>query len=242
LINRLTVIKIGDPNENSDYHNLPTAQARVNTFRSLLGQLGPNMLVVWAGHDIETVDVGAHQKLLDSSERVKLTTEAVKTAMGVPEPVLTGSAPGGKGVAWAGLLSLGAVVEELQEEWAQTLTQLGKQIATENGFEDADIIWEFENAVSADKESNAKIMIQAYQFGLIGRESAIHALGKDYEAERLRRGKEKERGDDDLFVPPNVQPGPGGQQGVTPGEQPGRPSKDPNKLGPDRPPEDPDAD
>jgi len=243
LINRLTVIKIGDPNKESDYHNLATAQARVNTFRNLLGQLGPNMMVVWAGHDVEALDIGAHDKLLDATARMSQTIEAVKTAMGVPEPVLTGSAPGGKGVAWAGLLSLGAVVEELQEEFSQALTQLGKRIAVENGFEDADVIWEFENAVSIDKESNAKIMLQAYQYGLIGKQSAIEAIGKNYEAERLRRSSEDERGDADLFGPPPIQSGgPQGQQGVNPESQPGRERVDPNKLGPDRELEDKEMD
>lgn len=235
LINRLTVIKIGDPNKESDYHNIANAQARVNTFRNLLGQLGPNMMIVWAGHDIEAVDIGAHNKLLDSTPRIQLTTDAMKTALGVPEPVLTGSAPGGKGVAWAGLLSLGAVVEELQEEFEQALTQLGKRIAMENGFEDADVVWEFENAVSIDKESNAKIMLQGYQFGLIGKQSALEALGKDYEAERLRRANEEERGDSEIFTPPPVQSGgPQGQQGTSIEEEPGRTGNDPNKLGPDR--------
>ena len=116
LINRILVIKIGDENPDSEFHNLAIANARVNVFRQLVSEVGPNMLILWAGHDVSTVDVGAHNTLLDTEERHKLANMAIKTDTSVPDPLLTGSAEGGNAVAWAGFISLAGVVAELQEE------------------------------------------------------------------------------------------------------------------------------
>ena len=237
LINRMLIIKIGDSNEKSDYHNLAVAQARVNVFRKLLTDIGPNMMVVWAGHDIEKLDVGAHDALLDTTDRHTLAREGVKLSMGVPDAILTGSSDGGRAAAWAGFISLAAVADEMKEEWTQAITQLGKRIAIENNFQDADVIWQFNKTLLADKEANSKIMIQGYDRGLLSRRSLVEELGKDYDSERDRKMTELDLGDDQLFAAPLIpKGGPGGIQGTAPGSQPGRPPNagNPDKVGPDR--------
>lgn len=240
LVNRMLVIKIGDPNEKSDYHNLAVAQQRVSAFRRLMtSDVGPNMMIVWAGHDIDKVDIGAHDTLLDTTQRHELARDGTKLSLGVPDSMLIGSiAGGGKGVGWAGFIALSAVAEELTEEWAQILTQLGRRIAQENGYEDVDLVFEFNRALLADREANAKVMIQAYDRGTISRQTLLEELDKDYYAERERRQQEKNAGDDKLFVPPPLpKGGPGGNQGTAPAAQPGKaPSKgNPNKIGTERP-------
>lgn len=239
LINRLTVIKIGDPNPDSDYHNIAVAQQRVNTFRKLLDPsiIGPNMMIVWAGHDVEAVDISAHNELLDTTGRHEFAKESLKMSLGVPDSILIGEVgAGGKGAGWAGFIALDGVAEELRDEWTQTITHLGRRIAFENGFDEVDLTYEFHKNLLVDKEANAKIMVQAYDRGLLSKRSMLEELDKDFDAERLRRQEEKDDGDVDLFVPPpNLKGGPGGIQGGAPGSEPGRPSKPATtKIGPDR--------
>lgn len=240
LVNRMLVIKIGDQNPESAYHNLNIAQSRVKTFANLIREVGPNMLLLWAGHDVDTKDIGAHQSVLDTNRRHELAGAAIKLATGVPDSLLTGGAAGGNSVAWAGLISLGAVVAELQEEWTQSLTQLGMRIAEQNGFKDVEIAWQFNHRLLADVEANSKLMGTAFQFGAISRRTYVEELGKDYDVERARRTEEIEEGDDEMFMPINAQGGPTGDQGPNPDSTPGRPDKtsDPDKVGPDRDRED----
>jgi len=234
LINRMLIIKIGDENPGSAFHNQATVQKRVNVFNNLISEVGPNMLVVWAGHDIDKLDVGAHDKLLETDGRHQIAQQSIKLSAGVPDAILTGNADGGNAVAWAGFISLAALAAELQEEWSQALTQLAARIAEQNGFDDVNVIWEFSQALLADKEANSKVFISAFERGALSRRTLSEELGKDYDVERRRKLEEKEDGDEELFVP--IVMNPGGNQGVAPGAQPGRPndSENPGKLGPER--------
>ncbi|MBU8922618.1 MAG: hypothetical protein KOO63_12440 [Bacteroidales bacterium] len=235
LINRMLVIKIGDENPDSAYHNLAVAQKRVNVFANLVRDVGPNMMVLWAGHDISTTDIGAHDAVLDTDNRQARAGSNVKLATGVPDPLLTGSAEGGNAVAWAGFVALGAVAAELQEEFAQALSQLGQRIAEQNNFKDVNLVWQFSHNLLADTEANSKIFIQAYDRGLVSRQTMIEELGKEYAVEKAR--KMEEEPDEELFAAPILQPGgPGGNQGTEPGKQPGKPSSkgNPKKTGPER--------
>lgn len=239
LINRLTIIKIGDENPDSDYHNIAVAQQRVNTFRKLLDPsiIGPNMMVVWAGHDIDTVDVSAHQQLLDTTSRHEFARDSLKMSLGVPDSILIGEVgAGGKGAGWAGFIALDGVAEELRDEWVQTVTHLGRRIALENGYEDVDLTYEFHKTLLVDKEANAKIMVQAFDRGALSIRSFLEELDKDFDAEKLRRQQEEDDEDNELFGPRQIpKGGPGGFQGTAPGSQPGRPPmKSTTKIGPDR--------
>jgi hypothetical protein len=233
LVNRMLIIKIGDPNKESDYHNLSVAQSRVNVFRKLItGQVGPNMMIVWAGHDIEKLDVGAHDQILNTDGRHEIAKEGLKVSLGVPDSVLMGSVEGGaRGAGWLGFIALSTVAEELKEEFAQVITQLGTRIAMENNFDDVDLIWEFNKTLLADKEANSKVMLQAYDRGLLSRRSMIEELDKDFDAEKVRKQIEEEEGDDELFEPPmpvQLKGGPGGLQGSDPKSRPGRPTNKDN--------------
>jgi hypothetical protein len=243
LINRMLVIKIGDENPESAYHNLATAQSRVSTFARLIRDVGPNMLILWAGHDVDTTDIGAHQAVLDTDDRHKMAGSSVKMATGVPDPLLTGSADGGNAVAWAGFISLNSVAAELQEEWEQSITQLGLRIAEQNNFKDVELEFQFAQSLVADREANSKIMLQAYQLGMLSKRTFLEELGKDFDAEKERKLREQEDGDDELFVPTQNKGGPAGLTGPEPESQPGRPDKteDPDKIGPDRDREDKDT-
>lgn len=226
LINRMLIIKIGDKDPTSDYHNLAVAQARVNTFRRLItGDVGPNMMIVWAGHDLEKLDVSAHDAILDTDGRHNLAKDGLKMALGVPDSVLLGSVEGGsRGAGWLGFIALSTVAEELRMEFAQVITQLGNRIAMENGFDQVDLTWEFNQSLLADKEANSKVMLQAFDRGLLSRRSTLEELDKNYDAERIRKEEELEIGDAELFSPPPVPTGgPGGNQGTAPAAQPGRP-------------------
>jgi len=236
LVNRMLIVKIGDPNPDSLFHNQATIQKRVNVFNNLISTVGPNMLIVWAGHDIDKLDIGAHDSLLETDTRHQLAQQSIKLSAGVPESVLTGNAEGGNAVAWAGFISLAALAAELQGEWTQALSQVAIRIASENKFDDVNVIWKFSNALLADREANSKVFLSAFDRGSISRRTLVEELGKDYDVERLRKRQELDDGDEELFVPPVMNQNPDGSPGIDPNKQPGRPSKteDPDKLGPDR--------
>ena len=114
------------------------------------------------------------------------------------------------------------------------------RIAEENNFKDVDLIWEFSHKLLADREANAKIMLQAYQFGLISVSTLLEELGKDFNAELNNKIEEQEKDLLQYFVPLNLTNNPSGITGPDIEDQPGRPSRteDPDKLGPDRDRED----
>lgn len=235
LVNRMLIIKVGDENPESAYHQLAIAQKRVNVLKNLMSSVGPNMMIMWAGHDISAEDVGAHSALLDTDDRQAFAQQATKLATGVPDPLLTGSADGGNAVAWAGFIALGAVASEMQEEWTQSLTQLGRRIAEANNYKDVDVVWQFSHTLLADREASAKLIVQAFDRGAVSKRTLIEELGLDYDVEKGR--KQDEVADADLFEPPAVpKGGPGGNQGIDPKAQPGKPSDkgNPDKVGPER--------
>jgi hypothetical protein len=235
LINRMLVIKIGDENPESSYHNLAIAQKRVNVFKNLITTLGPNMMILWAGHDVDTTDIGAHNKVMETDDRQERARSDVKLATGVPDPLLTGNADGGNAVAWAGFIALGAVAGELQEEWTQALTQMGMLIGAQNNFKDIDLVWQFAHSLLADVEANAKIMIQGFDRGVVSKGTLLDELGLTYEVEKAR--KVEEEPDADLFEPPQIlTTNPGGDTGIDPQKQPGKPDNkgNPKKVGPER--------
>jgi hypothetical protein len=187
---------------------------------------------------VDKIDMGAHDTLLDTQSRHELAKKGIKDSLGVPDSILTGSIEGSaRGAGWLGFIALSTVVEELKDEFAQNLTQLALKVAEENGYDQVDLKWRFNGSLIPDKEANAKIILQAYDRGLISRHTILAELGQDYSTERLNKGDEKETKDDELFKAPEIpKGGPGGNQGTNPASAPGRPPRkgNPKSLGPER--------
>lgn len=250
LINRMLIVKVGDENPESDYHNLELAQIRLNLLKTLFDTTDPSITLLWAGHDLEVMDVGSHEALADLDGRYEIANTRVLNAMGVPEVLLNGKNAGGQ--VWAAYEGYRETLRSMQNSWAQAMVSIGEKIAEENGYEGVELDFRFNRAVLADQSANADLALRKWKAGLSSIRDAVAATGGDFEAERrnklLERGlnpddsPEKLPTDEELFSPPLGMPGDTRTdedgQVVSPGDDPGRkPDSQTEKLSPERPPE-----
>ena len=229
LVNRLTIVMVGSSDTASPYSDSATATARTNLMQSMLGEPGPNMLIVWQGDDVKVADVGAHNQILALDDRHKIADGKVKISLGVPDALLSGTTADGKAAGWAAAIGAAAQLEELQNRFAQVWTTLGERIALDNDFTDLDLVYEFDQSLLIDRQVEMELALNAYIKGVFGIQTTLERMGLDPEAERYRRAVEKglDPGDetvtwDLLFTPPQglQGQGAGGVQGDGPGKDP----------------------
>ena len=235
LINRLVIIKVGSDDHESVYHAPEVANARLQLLQRMVQRAGPSATVLWAGPDIDVVEVSAHNAILAMDDRYKQADSRIRSALGVPAALLTGEASDGKAAGWAAKSGLGAQLIELQNQFANMLRSMAEKIAVENNYQDVDVVWEFNSDLLADKEVIARIALQAFQLGLYSSTTALEELGQNAEAEEVRQAADVQKGyKDEPFGPPkgamtNNTMGAGGGEGRPPNSGPdprdGRESK-----------------
>ena len=191
LINRLSIVMVGSDDPTSPFFKQDVAQYRAALMQQFFEDPGPNMTIVWAGHDVEVVDIGAHSKVLDLDNRHGIAMDKVKLALGVPDAILSGSTTDGKAAGWAATLGAASQLEELQNAFAKAWTRLGKRMATENGFTDVDLVFEFDKALLVDRIEEMNQTRLDYTAGILSIRDVIEARGKDSEAVFLRKCFEK---------------------------------------------------
>lgn len=248
LVNRIIIVKVGSDNENSDYHNIEFAQQRLQLLKRLFDSVDPNMNLLWAGPDIEVVDVGAHNSIADLDGRWQIAHERIFMSLGTPKALISGEAA--QGQIWAAYEGYREKLRALQNAWKAALEQAGERIAANNGFEGTEITFEFSRNVLADQTANADLALRTYKAGLSSLRQAVPALGGDFEA--TRRGRILELGldpesdtlppDIEIFSPPIGMPGDTrtNQDGnvVSPNGDPGRPPNSQREpLSNNKPPE-----
>lgn len=225
LINRLTIIMIGSDDPGSPYSKPEVQQARTALMQSMLEEPGPNMTLVWQGPDVKVEDVGANATL-SLDERHKVAESKVKIALGVPDALLAGTTSDGKSAGWAAALGAAAELMELQNAFANAWTQIGQRIAFENGFEDVDILFEFDNSLMVDKQEQWTQGRLDAQSGLVSIRTYLKARGYDPDAEYIQKCYEKGLEADpekpgslfaEVFVPMVGLPGQGADGTAPPG-------------------------
>lgn len=194
LINRLVIVKVGSDNQASVYHKQEVTARRLQLLQRMFAKIGPSATLLWGGPDIDVVEVGAHNKILEMDERYKIADRRIRGALGIPAVLLTGEASEGKAAGWAATVGSAAQLKELQDQYAQMLRTIAERIAEENGFEDVDVVWEFHQALLANKELNANIALKAYAQGLYSTQTALEELGQNPEAEEVRQAEDVSRG------------------------------------------------
>ena len=235
IINRLTIVMVGSADPASPYSKAEVAAARMQLMQTFFEDTGPNMTIIWAGNDVEVTDVGSHDKILDLKDRNDLARSDIRDAIGVPEALLSGATTDGKAAGWAAHLGASAQLEELLNAIAEVYTVIGLRIAMENGFEDTQLVFEFDNSLLVDKAEEHNQNRNDYVAGLMSIQSYLNALGRDPGAEYLLMLEEKGLEGDvtwvDAFEPPQGLQGQG--EGKTPGE--GRtPDNTKGKTSPER--------
>lgn len=248
LINRIVIVKVGSDKPDSDYHNLETAQSRLNVLKTLYGEAdGPNMHILWAGPDIDVIEVSAHDAILDIDDRHRIAENRVIMDMGVPKSLLDGSAGGGQ--VWASYEGYREALRSMLNQWVQALTALGERSAARNNFQDVELVYVPTKSVLADQTAGADLALRAHRSGLASLRRTIGEVGGDYDAERRNRLLEMGLNPDDspenlppdteIFTPPAGLPGDthvNDQGGVRdPGGEPGRrPDSQREDLGDER--------
>jgi hypothetical protein len=242
LINRLTIVQVGAGGKNSKYSDPNTSAVRANLMQQFFNDPGPNMTIIWQGDDVKIQDVGAHAQLVATDSRHNIATGKVKDALGVPDALLSGSTGDGKAAGWAATIGAAAELEELQNGFATGYSTVCERIATENGFEDVDLIFQFDNSLMADKSEEWDQARQDYLAGAISIRTYLEIRGRDPQAEYNQMCDEKGLTSGtalwkDAFAPPQGLPGQGGNappgkgggntspQGKPPGTNDGKPKE-----------------
>jgi hypothetical protein len=234
LINRLTIVQVGSTDPNSPYARDEVAKARANLLQTFFEDPGPNMTIVWAGHDIKVDDIGAYNAVLDLDARLATARTHIKEALGVSEALLSGASTDSKAAGWASILGLNAQIQDLSDQFAGLWTNLGHAILIENGYTDIDVEWVFEDRLILDSVQERQIAGQEYVRGYRSIRSVLKTAGLDPDLEYQQRCVEQ--GIDpnagvlwkDVFIPVQGLQGQGGVDGA-PGEgrTPGNPSGKP---------------
>lgn len=212
MINRILIVKLGSDKPDSAYHNLEFAQKRLALLERMFDTVDPSMTLLWAGPDLEVLDVGAHNKIAELDGRYDIAHERIIYALGVPKALLTGESVG---QAWAGYEGYKETLTEMQNNFAQMLVSMGERIARDNGYEGVELTFEFDNTVLADQAAAKDLALRVRAAGLSSIRKAISDLGGDFESERrnrlLEQGEDPDADtditDDELFMAPLGMPG-----------------------------------
>lgn len=232
LVNRLVVVMIGSDDPTSIYHKQEVSSSRMKMMSNMLSRIGPSAIIVWPGPDIEIKEVGAFDGILDTDTRYQQVEERIKSALGVPSALLTGDTSGGKAAGWAAILGLAAELAEVQNQYKQAFKTIAERIALENGYEDVDVVWEFNQALLTNQENHVAMVIDALKAGAISFQTFLEELGFDFDAELIRMQEDVDNNRrDDLFSPPRAFTTQNNLGGESPEGEGGRPTN-PNKKDP----------
>jgi hypothetical protein len=243
LINRLTIVQVGAGGKDSKYSDPSLSATRASIMQAFFDDPGPNMTIIWQGDDVKIQDVGAHSQLVNTDDRHKIALSKVKDGMGVPDALLSGSTGDGKAAGWAATIGAAAELEELQNGFATSYTTICERIAVENGFQDVDVIFQFDNSLMADKAEEWNQARQDYVAGAFSIRTYLELRGRDAEAEYNQMCTEKGLTAGtalwkDAFAPPQGLPGQG-KDGAPPGQGGGNTSPQGKPPGTPNPPDTP---
>lgn len=229
IISRLTIVQVAAASDpGSPYNKSDVAMARAALMQSFFDEPGPAMTIVWTGDDVKIQDVGADKTVLQLDGRFEIAQALIKIALGVPDALLAGTTSDGKSAGWASVIGSAAQMEEIANGFANAYRKIGERIAIQNGFDQVDLVYEFDKSLLADKAEERNQNRNDYVAGLCSIRSAVAASGRDPDAEFQQMCKEKGLDPDsatwaEAFMPPQGLAGQaeGGIQGQGPGKAPG---------------------
>lgn len=230
VIARLVIVMVGSDNEKSVYHKQEVSSARLGLLQRTMRNAGPAATVLWAGPDIEIKQVSAHDALPEMGERFKIAERRILMDIGVPSVLLIGEGGDGKAVSFAAALSVAGMLSELQDQYAQVFRSIAEVIGTENGFDQVDVVWEWEDNILDNKEAAATMILQWFMAGLLSTKTALEQIGQDYDAETTRQNADVTNGVKTVAYGPPIgamTTNPGGTGGETGGRPPNTGVPDP---------------
>ena len=236
VINRLTIVQVGSADPKSPYSKADVAAARAALMQSFFEEVSPSMVIVWQGDDVKVTDVGSQQSVLDLNKRYEIAEAKIKSALGLPDALLSGNLGDGSAAGWASMVGAAAQMQELANGFSAVLTTLGERIAMENGYDGVDLVWEFDQSLMADYKETRTQNRADYLAGAVSIHSLVSAAGRDPNAEFLMKCQERGLNPDattweQAFAPPQGLQGQasGGVQGQGDGKDPGA-GRTPNDM------------
>ena len=224
LINRLVIILIGSDDNESVYHKSEVSSARMTMMSNMLRRVGPAATIIWPGPDVDVKEVGAHNAILSMDERYAQAENRIRNALGVPSALLSGDTDAGKAAGWAAVIGIAAELEEIRDQYKQVLTVIAERIALENGYEDVDVVWEFNQELLNNKAEHVEMVNKAFQGGALSFPTYIEEIGFDFDTELVRMQEDVDNDRrDELFGAPRAFVTQNNLGGESPEGQDGRP-------------------
>jgi hypothetical protein len=187
LMARMVIIKVGSDNEKSVYHKQEVSSARLGLLQRMMRNVGPSATILWAGPDIDVVEVSAHDALLDIVPRMQFAERRQLMALGLPAYLMVGEGSDGKAAGLASALGVAALLGEVQQQYTQALRTLAERILLENGYEEIDVVWEWHNNILEDKQAAAELILKLFDRGVVTPETVLEETGFDFGAEETRQ-------------------------------------------------------
>src|SRR5690606_33326521 len=113
--------------------------------------------------DIDVVEVGAHESILDIDGRHEIAIERLLLSMGIPRALLDGG--NATGEVWAGYEGLRETLRSLQNNWAACWVTMAERIAALNGYDDVELVYTASRSVLADQTAGADLALRARKAG-----------------------------------------------------------------------------
>lgn len=203
LINRMVIVKVGSDDHESVYHKQEVSAARLGLLQRLMRNVGPSSMVLWGGPDIEVVEVSAHNAILDLDERWRIAERRQLMSLGLPAVLMIGEGSDGKATGFSAALGVAAQLREIAYQYEQAMKGIAERISLENGYDEVDVIWEFNENLLVDQQAAADMILKMFDRGLASTQTAMEELGFDYDGERLRQETDVANGyKDEAFGPP----------------------------------------
>jgi hypothetical protein len=222
LLSRVVILKVGSDDPKSAYHKLETSSRRLQLLQKMFQGVSHTGTILWGGPDLDVLEVSSHNKIMELDGRFEAAERRIRQGLGRPAALLTGEASDGKAAGWASVLGAAAELREVQSQWAQFLRTMGERIAMRNGFDDADVAWQWDGNLLTDELESANVTFKSYETGLISPQTALKDLGKDPESEVALQKEAVEKGlKEEVFGPPRSRTttnptGAGGETGGRP--------------------------
>ena len=180
LIQRLTIVMLGHKDPTSKLH-IPN-QARFKLLQAMFKKLKADMLLLWPGSDINTIDIGPDGKILDFSTRYKEVNDDLRRASTLPTLLTDGGSTGTSSRDWLAFLGVIARVESsrrILERWVEVKL---RDICVQNNKKDVFPKYHFRLVGLRDDKTMKNVILKAWEDNLIGRRISVSELGLDAQA------------------------------------------------------------
>jgi len=172
--------------------------------KTMLEKAPTDALLVWAGPDVQVLDVSPKAEILGFDKRYESADDAISAALSLPRLLIDGRSSGTSSRDWSVFLSTIEKLHVVRNEMATVASSWFQAIATENKFKNEVPEAQFTQIHLKDDRTLKNLVIKAFEDTLLSRRDAIRDLGYDPDQVIENLLREKEEGLNDLIDPPRL--------------------------------------